>query len=124
MEGAILEVEKAELESGLDHMNSTLWVMAGVSSCLMVSATQWDNEDTIQETLGMTLKTRDKPCGQVTARRTRRRRALGALGQRLERHAESRLRGQENWKGRGEKRGEKREESCGSSLLPSLNNGM
>lgn len=34
--------------------------MAGVPSCWMVSATQWDDEDTIQETLGMTLKTRDK----------------------------------------------------------------
>lgn len=37
-----------------------LWVMAGVPSCLRVSATQRDDEDTIQDTLGRTLKTRDK----------------------------------------------------------------
>ena len=37
-----------------------LWVRAGGSSCLRVSATQQDDEDTIQETLGRTLEARDK----------------------------------------------------------------
>ncbi len=37
-----------------------LWVMAGVPSCLRVSATQRDDEDTIQDTLGRTLKARNE----------------------------------------------------------------
>lgn len=37
-----------------------LWVMARVPSCLRVSATQWDDEDTIQDTLGRALKGRNK----------------------------------------------------------------